>query len=148
MQFIAVAQRHQRVERALEERLDAYLSALAMGKVPEDLRQAGSWLRNLPGNRAKKHARQDRLLRRFGNDLRRPEPVSPLAAAERSDDIEYVRSHVSENEWILLSRASVDELATLALSVGLAIGTLKSKLSRCRARLRRTFEISLARRQH
>jgi hypothetical protein len=148
MQFIVAAQRHHRVERALEERLDTFLSALAMGKVPADLRQASRWLRNLPGNRAKKHARQDRLLKRFGNDLRRPEPVSPLAAAERSDDIEYVRSHVTENEWILLSRASVEELVTLALSVGLGIGTLKSKLSRCRARVRRAFEISSSRRQH
>ena len=139
LQFIAAAQRRYPVERALEERLKAFLDALSDGEIPDDLQKAGAWLKYLPGNRAKKHVRQDRLLKKFANDLRPPEPLSPLVAAERADDIEYVRSHVTGDEWVLLRRAAAEELATLAMSVGLAVGTLKSKLCRCRARLRPAF---------
>ena len=137
IQFIADAQRRYPIERPLEERLDAFLEALETGELPDDLQDAGTWLRYLPGNRAKKHDRQDRLLKRFQNDLRRPEPISPPAAAEKADDLVHVRANVSDSEWILLNRTAAEELATVALSMGMALGTLKSMLSRCRARLRR-----------
>jgi hypothetical protein len=140
LQAAVAAQRYSRPERALEERLDKFLTAFLDGELPDDLREARKWLRNLPSNRAKKHAHQDRLLEEFARGAGRRQAVSSAAAAEVSDDLRLVRRHVSDLEWILLNRATVEELATVALSLGLALGTLKSMLSRCRARVRRRFE--------
>jgi hypothetical protein len=127
---------------ANEERINDYLDIIAGGKLPDDLLAMRVWLKYLPGNRAQKHSRQRRLLVRFRNDLHRvglvvpSDPAPPDADAEEADDLAQVRRRASEREWRLLCRAAAEDLEGIAESENLPNGTLKSLLSRCRARLR------------
>ena len=121
---------------ANDERIAAYLDALIVRKPPADFSKLGPWLKHLPGNRAQKHARRRRLLERFRNDLHRPGFPRPDAVAEQADGLARLRSRMTAREWHLLRRAAAEGLKTVAESEGLRLGTLKSLLSRCRARLR------------
>jgi hypothetical protein len=123
---------------ANDERLDAYLDAMAGRTLPPELTELSRWLRYLPGNRAQKHKRRCRLQERFRNDLRRPEPPRPDVVAELSDELAWLQSGTTKREWRLLYQGVVEGLEAVAKSEGMRLGTLKSLLSRCRARLRQT----------
>jgi hypothetical protein len=121
---------------ANDERIKDYLKSIADGELPGDLTELGRWLKNLPSNRAQKHARRRHLLERYRNDLRRPESPRPEGAAEQDDILALVRRMTSACEWDLLNRVATDGLGAVAREERLPLGTLKSRLSRLRHRLR------------
>jgi hypothetical protein len=119
---------------ANDERFESFLDACVAGDLPADLHELGPRLKYMPGNRAQKHSRRGRLLERYCNDFRRTTP-SPATRAELADDVAWVKKRTTDREFRLLGRAAVEPLEEIAKSEGLPLGTLKSLLSRCRARL-------------
>jgi hypothetical protein len=154
LQHTADARRLDSLAWASDERLAAYLGGVADGELPGDPAELGPWLKHLLANRAKKHFHRWRLLERFHGRYRRTTPPRPrvtplrpgLAApyhqtgVEQADAVTHnlarVRSQATPREWHLLRRAASERLHVIAESEGLTLGTLKSLLSRCRARLR------------
>jgi hypothetical protein len=142
LQHTADANHLDSVGWANEERINDYLDIIAGGTLPTDLLEIRIWLKYLPGNRALKHTRRRRLLDRFRSDLHRTgllvpsDSPSPDTDAEEADELAQIRHRTSEREWHLLCRAATEDLRDVAKSESLPLGTLKSLLSRCRARLR------------
>jgi hypothetical protein len=103
-------------------------------------------------NKKKKHRRRRRIaLTRFPHETGRPvvdlpEPSksaidharnNPDESLDRTSAVAAVKAQVSRREWQLLwAHAYGRTFAELSIDWGEAIGTLKSRLARCRKRLR------------
>ena len=139
LQYTADAQNLDALAWANEDRINEYLDLIANGELPEDLLDLRVWLKHIPSNRTQKHVRRRHLLKRFRNDLlSRQRFPRPEAKAEQDDQKARVWRLTSDREWRLLNRAAVEGLEAIAESEGLQMGTVKSLLSRCRARLRQS----------
>jgi hypothetical protein len=136
LQLTADSNRLNELAWANDERAEVYLKAIDEGTLPPDVAELANWLKNLSGNRAQKHARRQRLLQAHKHELKRPGEPNPVTTAERNDELARVKRLTTEWEWSLLRGAENDGLRTVAEAEGVLLGTLKSQLSRCRARLR------------
>jgi DNA-directed RNA polymerase specialized sigma24 family protein len=123
---------------ATEEQLNEFLDAAAGNQLPQSPESRSKWLDNLATNRRKKHRRRLTLLRDdiafvYGG----PQPDDPFDLAARNDCVSQMRSQTTTDEWrILWARACGDSYEEIALREQLSVAALKSKISRCRKRLR------------
>lgn len=140
LQHTADAQKLDMHAWANEDRINEYLDYIDSGNLPSDLLGLRVWLKHAPGNRCQKYARRYRLIERYRNDLVRSEIPCPEGDPERTDELARelanVRRLTSDREWHFLKRAATESLESIAESENLPLGTVKSILSRCRARLR------------
>ena len=124
---------------ALEDQLDQFLDSLSKGVIPAEHEARDKWLTNLETNRAKKYRHRSALLRgraAFMEIEARVSP-SPVEAISVTEQLAIVQANTASQEWRILSNlAADDDYATVARAEGFTVPALKSKVYRCRARLR------------
>lgn len=126
-----------------DDALASYLDAMAEGQLASNSEARLRTLRNRATNRAKIHARRrdiDRKLHNSSKDPKRREvrrQCDPMIIAAVSDEVQAVRSICRPDEWTWLwALANGDTCETLAASAKMSVSTFKSKVSRCRSRVR------------
>lgn len=122
---------------ATDEALDVILTRMQTGVVEADKDTRPRWLKNLVTNRAKKHRnRRTILLKDYAYETSLYDDTPPEKDAIITEEIASVRARTTDAEWrILWGLASGDDYETVAGWMGMSIGALKSKVSRCRTRL-------------
>ncbi len=143
-EYAALQQKARRVKKldsyawALEEQLCHFLDSIG-GGLPADSEARSKSLHNFLLNRAKKHSRRARLLEeRYRVSVLEP-PAEDIAVhrLRLRETIAIVRATTSGTEWrILSSLAYGKDYRTLAERERISISALKSKVCRCRHRLR------------
>jgi hypothetical protein len=137
MQRMAEQQKNHTIARSNEERLDAFLQAWVEGDLPTDLASISRWLKYVPGNRGHKLTRRRAFQEEHRHELNPPQSISPDTVASQSDELAFVQLRTSTTEWQLLNAAAHADLKHVATAFDMPLGTLKSLLCRCRARIRR-----------
>jgi DNA-directed RNA polymerase specialized sigma24 family protein len=122
-----------------EDRLDAFLTRYMDEEQPFELHDCRRWLKNLSRNRARKWRERDALLRREGHRLSAPTGETPLAGMLREEERTMVRSNVTASDWELIVATLDGDYAGAAEQACLPVGTVKSRVSRCKRRLRETL---------
>jgi DNA-binding NarL/FixJ family response regulator len=120
-----------------EEQLDEFLKRYAPDPTRFDLHDCRRWLKNLARNRTRKLHQRGDSLRRAAHRLARPAAPDPAEGVARNDQLTWVKERVSAEEWrVLRMLADSSGYEVIAHQLGMAIGTLKARVSRCRSRLR------------
>jgi hypothetical protein len=119
----------------VEEQLDEFLEKYPQDPTPFDLHDCRRWLKNLASNRARKLRKRAKALRREAPWLVRPAAPDPFEEAASKDQLTRVKEQVSADEWRMLRGVAAADYATVARNLGLVVGTLKARVSRCRLRL-------------
>lgn len=120
----------------VEEQQDEFLEKYGRNPTPFDLHDCRRWLKNLARNRPRKRRQRAEALRREALWLLRPEASDPVEDAARNDQLTWVKERVSTEEWRMLRAVADGDYATAARDLGMAVGTLKARVFRCRMRLR------------
>jgi len=123
---------------AIEDQLNKFLDSLAKGSLPVDNEAREKQQKNLLINRQKKHRHRLRLLQQQAAIAPTSLPSEPIVS--RLIIVEMlvqVRALTTVQEWRFLVRLALDQdYATIAQSEGISVAALKTKVSRCRQRLR------------
>jgi hypothetical protein len=120
----------------VEEQLDEFLEMYPQDLTPFNLHDCRRRLKNLARNRARKLRRRVEALRREAPWLVRPAAPDPFEETAKKDQLARVKERVSPDEWRMLYGVAAGDYATVARHLGMAVGTLKALVSRCRLRLR------------
>src|SRR5207302_2584703 len=123
---------------AIDDQLEQFLDSIK-GRLPADSEARSKLLHNLVLNRTKKHSRRCRMLEAY----RAPTPALDLEG-ETIDRL-YVRKAVArvrslathQERRILWHLANGESYEGMARAEGLSVSALKTKVSRCRSRLKR-----------
>jgi len=123
---------------ALEEELNYFLDSVP-GRLPADPQVRSKFLHNLTLNRTKKYSRRTKLLEQHQHTLA-PERSPEHEALQNLSLVETtmrLRAAATPVEWrILYSLAQGDDYQTVAGREGISVTSLKSKVCRCRQRLK------------
>jgi DNA-directed RNA polymerase specialized sigma24 family protein len=103
---------------------------------PFELHDCRRWLKNLSRNRARKWRERDALLASEGPRLANRAAEAPLAALVREEEWTLVQRNTTADDWNLLMDTSDGDYAGAAARAGMAVGTVKSRVSRCKRHLR------------
>jgi hypothetical protein len=123
---------------AIEDQLNTFLDSLSKGCLPADVNIRQKQLNNLKVNRQKKHLHRFRLLESFA-------AVQAEASGEKTafdkvlqaEQLVRVRSLTDSLEWsVLWGLARDDGYQRLAVEQRISVAALKTRVSRCRCRLR------------
>jgi DNA-directed RNA polymerase specialized sigma24 family protein len=118
-----------------EERLDAFLIRYMDEEQPFELHDCRRWLKNLSRNRARKWRERDALLASEGPCLASRAAEAPLAALVCEEEWTLMRRNITADDWNLLIDTSDGDYAGAAERAGMAVGTVKSRVSRCKRHL-------------
>jgi DNA-directed RNA polymerase specialized sigma24 family protein len=122
-------------DQVSEDRLDAFLMRYMDDKQPFELRDCRRWLKNLSRNRGRKWRERRALLMRAGNRFAAAPAETPLDSLLREEERVMVRRHVSVDDWKLIVDTFDGDYAAAAARAGMAVGTVKSRVSRCKRHL-------------
>lgn len=123
---------------ASEDQLNTFLDSLPNGELPADIDTRQRQLNNLKVNRQKKHLHRFRLLESFA-------AVQAQASGEKTafdevlqaEQLLRVRSLTDSVEWWVLWKLAREEgYERVASEQGISVAALKTRVSRCRCRLR------------
>jgi DNA-directed RNA polymerase specialized sigma24 family protein len=122
---------------AAEEQANQFIDAIANNDLKSNPEARQAWLENLATNRAKKHRRRAALLRLHQHCW----PVAELSvahdAAVANETVEKIKANTTTEEWWALVALSLGEAyKSLAMVQQCSESTLKTRISRCRKRLR------------
>ncbi|HLY63053.1 MAG TPA: hypothetical protein VKV95_20085 [Terriglobia bacterium] len=126
---------------AIEDQLNYFLESASSASLPNEPELRCKHLQNLARNRAKKHANRDRLLDKYGPAYCvRATPAVALDDLIFRERIRQVRQATSYREWRILSNLAQDtDYQSVARGENIALSALKSKVSRCRSRLKKVL---------
>jgi len=124
---------------AIEDQLNTFLESFAAGSLPLDNEAREKRLNNLVINRQKKHRNRARLLKERSATAQTqsssPEPI--LNNLIRAEQLTRIRALTTTREWGVLRSLALDlDYKTIAQNEGVSVATLKTKVCRCRHRLR------------
>lgn len=123
---------------AVEDQLNTFLESLANGSLPVDEEERAKRQKNLLINRQQKHRHRLRLLQEQAATA--PTSSPPEEILDKVIEAELlVRVHIltTLQEWRILARLAHDhDYATIAQSEGVSVTALKTKVFRCRQRVR------------
>jgi hypothetical protein len=122
---------------AVEDQLNTFLDSIADGSLPADVNTRQKQLNNLKVNRQKKHLHRFRLLESFAATQAGASEGTALDQVLRAEQLLRIRSSTNLVEWGLLWRLARDEAyESLVIERGMTVSALKTRVSRCRCRLR------------
>jgi hypothetical protein len=123
---------------AIEDQLDTFLASLSDACLPQDSSERRKQLTNLVLNRQKKHRHRAKLLESFAATQTEVSPEKLiLDKLIQAEQLARVRSLISLQEWRILMRlARDDDYKTVAQKERISVAALKTRVSRCRGRLR------------
>ena len=123
---------------AIEDQLNTFLASLSKGDLSTDSDARQRQLINLKVNRQKKHVYRFRLLERFAaTQSEASAGKTALDEIIQAEQLARVRSLTSSLEWSILARLASDEgYESLASEHEISVSALKTRVSRCRCRLR------------
>lgn len=130
----ARVQRQVEMGTARDEQLDALLKRHSDGH-PFDLYDCRRRLKNLDRNVGRKFRDRLVLLERNAFWITRPSTVPPVMASALAESRAAVRLAAGD-DWDILRETADGDYSTIAQKMDLPVGTLKSRISRCRAKLR------------
>jgi hypothetical protein len=124
---------------AMEEQLDSFVELLQSTPSNEVMHRRSKSILNLISNRTKKHRRRDEILRASYQHICRKSyncnSIELLICRER---LNAIRFKLSEDELrIFDDLAEGDDYVTIAARYRLTQSALKSRISRCRERVRK-----------
>src|SRR5262245_5377463 len=124
---------------AIEDQLNTFLESLAAGSLPTDNEAREKWLNNLVINRQKKHRNRSRLLKErtatAQTQSTSSEPI--LHDLIQAEQVAQIRVLTTTKEWGVLRSSALDlDYKTIAQNEGVGSATLKTRVCRCRHRLR------------
>jgi hypothetical protein len=122
---------------AIDDQLEQFLDSIK-GRLPEDSEARSKLLHNLVLNRTKKHNRRCRMLEAYCASAPSLDPErEAIDRLYLEKTVGRLRSLVADREWRILCRlANGKGYEAVAAAERLNPSTLKSQVSRCRARLR------------
>lgn len=123
---------------AIEDQLNEFLDALEKSSLPVDEEARAKQQKNLLINRQNKHRHRLKLLQAQAATTPASSPpeqvTDPLIVAEL---IVRVRTLTTTQEWrILVLLAHAHDYAAIAQKEGISVAALKTRVTRCRQRLR------------
>ena len=124
---------------AIEDQLNTFLESFAAGSLPIDNEAREKWLNNLVVNRQKKHRNRSRLLKeRTTTAQTRSSSSEPiLHNLIHSQQLAQIRELTTTQEWGVLRSLALDlDYKTIAQNEGVSVATLKTRVCRCRHRLK------------
>lgn len=123
---------------AIEAQLNKFLTSLSDGSLPVDGEAREKKQQNLLINEQKKDRHRLMLLQREAATAPTFSPSEPiLRHLIIVELLVQVRASTTEQEWRVLVLLALDyDYATIARSAGISVTALKTKVSRCRQRLR------------
>jgi len=123
---------------AVEDQLNSFLDSLANGTLSADADTRQRKLHNLKVNRQKKHLYRLRLVEAYA--ATQAAALSGTTAVDhvfQAEQMARVRSLTTLLEWRVLWRLARDEgYERIALDESINVSALKTRVSRCRCRLR------------
>lgn len=123
---------------AIEDQLNTFLKSLSDACLPADFETRSKQLNNLAINRQKKHRHRSSLLESYAA-TQTEVSAGKLILDEliQAEQLARVRSLISLQEWRILRKlARDDDYKTVAREEGISLPALKTRVSRCRCRLR------------
>jgi hypothetical protein len=123
---------------AIEDQLNNFLESLDEGFLPVNDEAFEKRQKNLLINRRKKHSYRARLLQEQAAITPTFSPSEPIIGKLIQAELLFqVRTSTTKQEWRILVRLALDhDYATIAQSEGISVIALKTKVSRCRQRVR------------
>lgn len=123
---------------AIEDQLNAFLDSLKNNGLPKEADRRRKQFTNLAINRRSKHLYRFRLLQSYrATQSEASGDKTSFDRALQAEQLAVVRSKTTSDEWrILLSLAHENDYKTVAQENGLSVIVLKTRVSRCRCRLR------------
>jgi hypothetical protein len=122
----------------LDEQMEELLNQFVGGESTQSGLRSMNRVENLAANRAKKHRHRAKLLRTvFLKSVRGETPCDKFDALSNEESLNQVRRQVNNRQWEIFERlAAGDDYATIALEQRLTVSALKSRIARCRSRIR------------
>jgi uncharacterized protein YerC len=123
---------------AIEDQLNTFLDSLINNSLPREVEKRRKQSTNLGINRQRKHLHRFRLLE-FYATIQSEASVDKTSFDQvlQSEQLSIVRSVTTSDEWrVLLRLAREEDYKTIAEEEGVSIPALKTRVSRCRCRLR------------
>jgi len=139
LQDCAANQRHLDYKAwAMEEQLDSLVQLVALVPLSEATDAHSKPILNLVANRSKKYRRRERLLRdSYRHICRSSYECTAVELLLRRERIAAIRARlVKSDQQIFEGLADGDDYLTIAVRQKMTLGALKSKIGRCRDRLR------------
>lgn len=124
----------------MEEQLDSFVELLANATSKEVIRHQSKPIRNLIANRSKKYRRRDQLLRdSYQHICRKSFDCNTFELLSYGESIDNIRFQLSESELrVFENLATGDDYVTIADRHLMTPSALKSKIARCRERIRKS----------
>ena len=123
---------------AIEDQLKTFLDSLANNSLPTNADRRHKQSANLVYNRRKKHLYRFRLLQSYA--ISQSDACGDKTAfdtALQTEQLAMVQSKTTPTEWRILRKlADESDYNTVARGEGMSVAALKTRVSRCRCRLR------------
>ena len=123
------------IGKARDEQLDALLKRYTTDGHPFNLHDCRRRLKNLGRNLPRNDRRRSFLLKQFASRLDSRSSEGSLATVIRHESAATMR-HVAGNDWEFLRETIDGNYTEIAAASGVAVGTIKSRVSRARVALR------------
>ena len=122
---------------ALEDKADSLISAIRADTVPPEGTRRETWLKDLQGNRNRKHRIRLRLLEQYAREVTISLKIrSQLDRLIETERVIMVRNSTSAQEFrLLMRRAAYHDYQSIARDENLSVAAVKTKVCRCRQRL-------------
>jgi hypothetical protein len=142
--YNSLQKRSRQIERldptawAIEAQLNKILKSVAERSLPDNKEALDKQMNNLAINRQKKHRNRSRILQEHAATAPTSSPAEPIITNLIQDgQLVQIRASTTTQELrILYSLAHDVDYKTVAQSEGLSVAALKTKVCRCRHRLR------------
>ena len=128
---------------AMEDQLNVFLDSLEKGVLLSDPNSRRTRIENLYTNRSQKYRHRYKLLGLWAPNQPQFTSKSPIDELIREEQLARACSMSTPQDWRILCRlADEDDYAIIAKEEGLRLGTLKSRVSRCRNRIKASMHIA------
>jgi hypothetical protein len=125
---------------AIEDQLNTFLDSLSKGGLSADVDTRQRKLNNLKVNRQKKHLHRFRLLESFAATHAAAGVKTAFDQVFQAEQLARIRTLTNSVEWGLLVKLARDEAyESLAIDQRMGVSALKTRVSRCRCRLRQSL---------
>jgi DNA-binding NarL/FixJ family response regulator len=129
-------------ERAGDDKMTAFLDAVADGTLPDDSDAIAKKMVNLEVNRQKKYRRREQLLEEWAESklVDHYFPNEMVNAIETREQVDAVKLSLAHREWrILWALANGSEFSMVASDEKTSVAALKMEVSRLRRKLRKSL---------